>query len=97
MSKKLTVLGLFFYLCMNVAVFAAGEQTAEPPRLKRSESFFGIHFDFHAGDDCKNIGQRIDREMVEEPFGRKVDYTYRQGKIHLTIPRLTFHEIIVVE
>jgi len=35
--------------------------------------------------------------MIEELLGRKVDYTYRRGKIHLIIPRLAFHEIIVVE
>jgi len=70
---------------MNVAVYAA-----EPPRLKRSESFLGIHFDFHAGDDCMDIGKRVDHEMVEEPFGRKVDYTCRQGRIHVTIPCLVF-------
>ena len=44
-----------------------------------------------------DIGKRVDHEMVEEPFGLKVDYTYRQGGIHVAIPRLVFHEIIVVE
>ncbi len=35
-----------------------------PPRLKRSESVLGIHFDFHAGDDCTEIGRNVNREMV---------------------------------
>jgi len=36
-----------------------------PKRLKRSESFLGIHFDFHAGDDCTQIGKNVTRKMVE--------------------------------
>ncbi len=65
--------------------------------MKRSESFLGIRFDFHSGDDCMDIGKRVDSETIEETFGRKVDHIYRQGGIHVTIPRLAFHEIIVVE
>ncbi len=34
-------------------------------RLKRSESYFGIHFDFHAGPDCTEIGRNTTPEMVE--------------------------------
>lgn len=40
------------------------QPTNYPPRLKRSESFLGIHFDFHARKECQNIGQQVDREMV---------------------------------
>lgn len=36
-----------------------------PPRLKRADSFLGIHFDFHAGPDCKEIGKNTTRAMVE--------------------------------
>jgi hypothetical protein len=36
-----------------------------PKRLKRAESFFGIHFDFHADTDCVDIGKRTTPEMVE--------------------------------
>ena len=36
-----------------------------PRRKKRSESFLGIHFDFHAGDDCDHIGANTTREMIE--------------------------------
>jgi hypothetical protein len=38
---------------------------AGPRRLKRAESFLGIHFDFHAGDDCKSIGKNTTRPMIE--------------------------------
>lgn len=39
---------------------------ATPARLKRGESYFGIHFDFHAGQDCKEIGRNTTPEMVEK-------------------------------
>jgi len=34
------------------------------PRLRRADSFLGIHFDFHAGDDCHEIGQRVTPAMI---------------------------------
>lgn len=37
-------------------------RAAEP--MKRSEAFLGIHFDFHAGPDCTNVGARTTPEMV---------------------------------
>lgn len=43
----------------------AAEEQAAPNRLKRAESFLGIHFDFHAGKDCTEIGKNTTREMVE--------------------------------
>ena len=36
-----------------------------PERLKRADSFLGIHFDFHAGDDCNEIGKNVTPEMVK--------------------------------
>jgi hypothetical protein len=36
-----------------------------PPRLKRADSFLGIHFDFHAGPDCKEVGKNTTPAMVE--------------------------------
>ena len=36
-----------------------------PPRLKRADAFLGIHFDFHAGPDCKEIGKHTTPAMVE--------------------------------
>lgn len=35
-----------------------------PPRLKRADSFLGMHFDFHAGADCTEIGRQTTPEMV---------------------------------
>ena len=34
--------------------------------MKRSEGFFGLHFDFHAGADCVEVGKTITEEMVRE-------------------------------
>ena len=48
------------------AALSQGASTVSPKRLKRSESFFGIHFDFHAGMDCTEIGKNTSREMVEK-------------------------------
>lgn len=36
-----------------------------PERLKRSESYLGIHFDFHAGPHDKKIGENTTPEMVK--------------------------------
>ena len=40
---------------------AAGEA---PRRSKRAESFLGIHFDFHAGPDCTEVGKNTTPEMI---------------------------------
>ena len=33
--------------------------------LRRDESFLGVHFDFHAGYDCTEIGKTVTPEMIE--------------------------------
>jgi hypothetical protein len=38
---------------------------AKPTRLRREQSFLGIHFDFHAGSDCKDIGARTTARMLD--------------------------------
>ena len=48
------------------SALAQGPAAAGPKRLKRAESFFGIHFDFHAGADCTEIGKNTTTEMVEK-------------------------------
>jgi len=37
-----------------------------PARLRREESFLGIHFDFHAGDDCTRIGKTVTARMIAD-------------------------------
>ena len=36
-----------------------------PDRIRREDSYLGIHFDFHAGDDCTEIGKTVTPEMIE--------------------------------
>jgi len=38
---------------------------AYPPRKRRSDSFLGVHFDFHAGDDNHEIGKYTTQQMIE--------------------------------
>ena len=33
--------------------------------MKRADSFLGIHFDFHAGEDCTEIGKNTTPAMIE--------------------------------
>jgi len=44
---------------------ATSQPAPTPKRLRRSESFLGIHFDFHAGPDCPEIGKNTTRAMIE--------------------------------
>jgi hypothetical protein len=37
-----------------------------PPRLKRADSFLGMHFDFHADHTCTEIGKRTTPEMIDQ-------------------------------
>jgi len=51
---------LFFLAATHVKA-----SDALPKRLKRADSFLGIHFDFHAGPDCREIGKNTTPAMVE--------------------------------
>ena len=42
-----------------------GKESA-PSRIKRSAAFLGIHFDFHAGMDCNEVGKTLTRRMLRE-------------------------------
>jgi hypothetical protein len=56
---------------------------ADPPRMKRADAFLGIHFDFHAGDDCTQVGARTTPEMVELVIDKvKPDYIQIDCKGH---------------
>jgi hypothetical protein len=59
------------------------DNTKFPKRLQRAESFLGIHFDFHAGPDCKEIGKNTTREMIEGILDQvKPDYIQIDCKGH---------------
>mgnify|MGYP003801388569 CR=1 FL=1 len=40
------------------------KDASNPPRLRRADSFLGIHFDFHAREDCTSVGSNTTPEMV---------------------------------
>lgn len=54
---------LFSTLLSNVNTFS--QTTASPEKLKRSDSFFGIHFDLHASEDIMDAGKTLTFEMVD--------------------------------
>ncbi len=56
---------------------------ADPPRMKRADAFLGIHFDFHAGDDCHRVGERTTPEMIERVIDKvQPDYIQIDCKGH---------------
>lgn len=55
----------------------------KPSRKKRSESFFGVHFDFHASLKTPNIGKRTSPDMIEKMLNAaKPDYVQCDCKGH---------------
>jgi hypothetical protein len=59
--KKIALIGPLVVL----PILLFSQTRVDPPRLKRADSFFGIHFDFHAGADCNEIGKTVDEAMIE--------------------------------
>lgn len=54
-----------------------------PPRLRRSESFLGIHFDFHANENDNQIGKNVTPNMIERIIKQvKPDYIQCDSKGH---------------
>lgn len=76
------------WLVVSVVVVLLGNMLAAapagaPPRLKRSDSFLGIHFDFHAGPDCTEVGKNTTPEMVSSILDRvRPDYIQIDCKGH---------------
>lgn len=62
---KLTRVAGFVVLISSMIAPLATAGDATPKRLKRADSFFGIHFDFHANTDCTNVGANTTPAMVE--------------------------------
>lgn len=52
-------------LLASVLTAAPAPVPPGPARLKRADSFLGIHFDFHAGPDCREVGRNTTRAMIE--------------------------------
>lgn len=74
--------GLAVLVVLTGCARACAAETA-PPRLKRAESFLGIHFDFHAGPDGKEVGKNTTPEMVNAIIDKvKPDYIQIDCKGH---------------
>jgi hypothetical protein len=70
-------------LLLLTSVVTALSGSAETPRLKRADSFLGVHFDFHAGRDCTEIGKTTTREMIEDVIDKvHPDYVQIDCKGH---------------
>jgi len=74
---------------VGIVVFAAlffsteKMKAADPPRLTRAESFFGIHFDFHAGPNDTEVGKNTTPEMINRLIDMiKPDYLQIDSKGH---------------
>src|SRR5687768_17141264 len=64
-------------------VFCGPSPAAAQKKLRRAESFFGFHFDFHATARDKELGKRFDTDILED-FIRvtKPDYIQIDSKGH---------------
>ena len=65
---SLVVIGSLFAVLLPSIGAAQHDGLADsqaPPRLKREDSFLGIHFDFHAGEDCTEVGKHTTPAMIE--------------------------------
>jgi len=52
-------------LMLGWATSARAAEAKHPPRLKRADSFLGMHFDFHAREDCTEVGKNTTPAMIE--------------------------------
>ncbi|MBC7979494.1 MAG: hypothetical protein H7Y36_02915 [Armatimonadetes bacterium] len=57
---------VFFWVCTCALAGQANPGNERVKRLTRAESFFGLHFDFHAGPDCTEIGKNTTPGMIEK-------------------------------
>jgi len=77
--KKVILISLLLVL----SILLYPQTRIDPPRLKRADSFFGVHFDFHAGPDCNEIGKNVDEAMVENVISQvKPDFIQVDCKGH---------------
>lgn len=75
-------MGLFVGACASASQTSADDGKG-PHRLRRAESFVGIHFDFHAREDCTSVGSNTTPAMVASVVDQlKPDYIQIDCKGH---------------
>src|SRR5450631_2965195 len=66
-SKRMFFLLLVFLDVKTDLIFGQQTKTPENTRqtLRRKDSFFGLHFDFHAGTTDEHIGRTLTYGMID--------------------------------
>lgn len=81
MSTQMSYSRREFLWVLPAPLLAPRPQT--PSRLRRSDSFFGIHFDLHPNKTDTTLGRNVSEEMVERFLARvKPDYVQYDCKGH---------------
>ncbi len=71
------------FIAAAAASFAARGQQQEKPRLRRSECFFGMHFDLHPSKSDTALGRDVTEPMIEDFLSRvRPDYVQYDCKGH---------------
>lgn len=71
---------ILFLVC---SMYTVSGQNSNPPRLDRAHSYFGLHFDFHAGPDCMEVGKNVNASMVNNLIDKvKPDFIQVDCKGH---------------
>ena len=86
-AKKLItmiLLVVFALVCeLSATVQLPAAEPVSPQPMRRADSFLGIHFDFHAGADCEQVGARTTAEMVKHVIDKvRPDYIQIDCKGH---------------
>ena len=58
-------------LALIISFLSLNAFSQNPRKLRREESFFGVHFDLHAQEDIMDAGRSLTNEMVDT-FLKKV-------------------------
>lgn len=57
---------LFLLLIFSIANIGIKAQSNKPPvKLRRADSFFGVHFDLHASEDITDAGKTLTADMID--------------------------------
>ncbi|MCL4402205.1 MAG: hypothetical protein M1436_06035, partial [Acidobacteria bacterium] len=71
------------FIALSAVPWVAGAQTGRRP-LRRSDCFFGFHFDLHPTDRDPALGRDVSDEMVEHFLARtRPDYVQYDYKGHV--------------
>ena len=86
MQRRRTLWAVLWGAAALLTIDAEGglsRQPKEPLRLRRADSFLGIHFDFHAREDCTAVGSNTTPAMVAEILDQvRPDYIQIDCKGH---------------